>query len=102
MIRRPPRSTLFPYTTLFRSPLCAPLGPPDPGAPPCIRQRLFPGTAGHPHGLPELVFAPHRPPPDFTDASWKGRAGGSNAAALYDDPPGPAPSLLAGPFPATR
>src|SRR3712207_7836838 len=26
MIRRPPRSTLFPYTTLFRSPLLAPLG----------------------------------------------------------------------------
>src|SRR5256885_6278765 len=24
MIRRPPRSTLFPYTTLFRSPSCAP------------------------------------------------------------------------------
>src|SRR3712207_9034472 len=24
MIRRPPRSTLFPYTTLFRSPYCAP------------------------------------------------------------------------------
>src|SRR5260370_42193327 len=24
MIRRPPRSTLFPYTTLFRSPRCAP------------------------------------------------------------------------------
>src|SRR2546422_6559211 len=23
MIRRPPRSTLFPYTTLFRSPPCA-------------------------------------------------------------------------------
>src|SRR5258707_6070521 len=23
MIRRPPRSTLFPYTTLFRSPVCA-------------------------------------------------------------------------------
>src|SRR2546430_7038527 len=30
MIRRPPRSTLFPYTTLFRSP--AP--PPDPVGPP--------------------------------------------------------------------
>src|SRR5256885_9792379 len=28
MIRRPPRSTLFPYTTLFRSPT-----PPDPIAP---------------------------------------------------------------------
>src|SRR2546426_5119496 len=26
MIRRPPRSTLFPYTTLFRSPLIAMLG----------------------------------------------------------------------------
>src|SRR3712207_7052752 len=25
MIRRPPRSTLFPYTTLFRSLCCAPL-----------------------------------------------------------------------------
>src|SRR3712207_6898862 len=25
MIRRPPRSTLFPYTTLFRSPLLRPL-----------------------------------------------------------------------------
>src|SRR2546430_7838532 len=24
MIRRPPRSTLFPYTTLFRSPTCRP------------------------------------------------------------------------------
>src|SRR5258708_29555095 len=27
MIRRPPRSTLFPYTTLFRSPVVASLGP---------------------------------------------------------------------------
>src|SRR3712207_9220410 len=27
MIRRPPRSTLFPYTTLFRSPDDLPLGP---------------------------------------------------------------------------
>src|SRR2546426_4812666 len=30
MIRRPPRSTLFPYTTLFRSPL-GPDGNPSPG-----------------------------------------------------------------------
>src|ERR1039458_5862935 len=28
MIRRPPRSTLFPYTTLFRSPLDLPVVPP--------------------------------------------------------------------------
>src|SRR3712207_9160100 len=32
MIRRPPRSTLFPYTTLFRS--CAAVGVPDPGRDP--------------------------------------------------------------------
>src|SRR5258706_9468350 len=30
MIRRPPRSTLFPYTTLFRSP-CHRAAPPRPG-----------------------------------------------------------------------
>src|SRR5437588_7638571 len=32
MIRRPPRSTLFPYTTLFRSP-----------GPPVYAARIFPG-----------------------------------------------------------
>src|SRR3712207_7140179 len=30
MIRRPPRSTLFPYTTLFRSAWCYTLGRPPP------------------------------------------------------------------------
>src|SRR5690554_7452637 len=29
MIRRPPRSTLFPYTTLFRSPNCPQVGQED-------------------------------------------------------------------------
>src|SRR5690348_17372802 len=29
MIRRPPRSTLFPYTTLFRSPSTTPSTPPS-------------------------------------------------------------------------
>src|SRR3712207_8092572 len=34
MIRRPPRSTLFPYTTLFRSPAASPGSPsPPPGDP---------------------------------------------------------------------
>src|SRR2546422_5939829 len=34
MIRRPPRSTLFPYTTLFRSAVChAHRSPPDPCSP---------------------------------------------------------------------
>src|SRR2546425_6206557 len=30
MIRRPPRSTLFPYTTLFRSNKATPFGPGNP------------------------------------------------------------------------
>src|SRR5687767_15262779 len=38
MIRRPPRSTLFPYTTLFRS-------PPRPGNPPPARGRSGPRRA---------------------------------------------------------
>src|SRR5256885_14427834 len=41
MIRRPPRSTLFPYTTLFRSQTTGPgvvLGPPDG------YRQTFPGT----------------------------------------------------------
>src|SRR5437016_7146032 len=33
MIRRPPRSTLFPYTTLFRSPAAAAAGPAAGGPP---------------------------------------------------------------------
>src|SRR5438477_6081158 len=33
MIRRPPRSTLFPYTTLFRSPPSPPPEPDDPYRP---------------------------------------------------------------------
>src|SRR3712207_8966214 len=32
MIRRPPRSTLFPYTTLFRSPRLRPRRSPSPAA----------------------------------------------------------------------
>src|SRR5258708_15617188 len=34
MIRRPPRSTLFPYTTLFRSPKSQPTETPTGNAPP--------------------------------------------------------------------
>src|SRR2546422_4443034 len=39
MIRRPPRSTLFPYTTLFRSPISsvAPITLPPFTPPPAIR-----------------------------------------------------------------
>src|SRR4051812_49895208 len=47
MIRRPPRSTLFPYTTLFRS--CSPaLGPTSP-APELGKVKVAgePGAEGH-------------------------------------------------------
>ena len=37
-----------------------PRGAPDPNAPPCIRQRLLPWTAGDLQGLPERVLAPQR------------------------------------------
>src|SRR5471032_3530828 len=39
MIRRPPRSTLFPYTTLFRSPR------PAAGLRPCLREPASPPPA---------------------------------------------------------
>src|SRR5437016_11224565 len=41
MIRRPPRSTLFPYTTLFRSSVAEDLEPPQ------HRGRRGPGANGH-------------------------------------------------------
>src|SRR3712207_8831441 len=50
MIRRPPRSTLFPYTTLFRS-----LEPPEPGL--VLRQRA---TGIVERGMRFLAFAQHR------------------------------------------
>jgi hypothetical protein len=37
-------------------------GAPEPAAPPCIRQRFFPRTAGDIHGFPDRVFAPQRGP----------------------------------------
>src|SRR6266487_18420 len=55
MIRRPPRSTLFPYTTLFRS------SGPVPPVPPCKPRRIRPhlsvgatcnGQCGRPVFLP--------------------------------------------------
>src|ERR1035441_3682599 len=42
MIRRPPRSTLFPYTTLFRSP-CETLAPGGTG---WVTWEAYPGNGG--------------------------------------------------------
>src|SRR3712207_7874929 len=47
MIRRPPRSTLFPYTTLFRS---------DRGG----EKRLLPHAARETHDLAERLVHPHQ------------------------------------------
>src|SRR3712207_7739973 len=41
MIRRPPRSTLFPYTTLFRSPSRRPARPPAGSSPDRSFRRPF-------------------------------------------------------------
>ena len=72
MIRRPPRSTLFPYTTLFRSSM-------HPGAPARGRRGPGPGPAPRPHrrlGQPaprrraDPAAGPARPPsPAPTSAS---------------------------------
>src|SRR3712207_7962035 len=57
MIRRPPRSTLFPYTTLFRSDLH-----PRPGWPVPVRQRrVSVAPRLRPHGVarhPDVRFDP--------------------------------------------
>jgi hypothetical protein len=48
------------YRPCLWLPLRGPLGPPDPGAPPCIRQRRLPVTMGDRQGVPERVLAPKR------------------------------------------
>src|SRR3712207_8847337 len=69
MIRRPPRSTLFPYTTLFRSARLAAAQP--------HRQRAAGGRHEDAHAAdrPHLVQAPPRRP-------------GPGVAAAEVDPPG--------------
>src|SRR2546430_12756402 len=53
MIRRPPRSTLFPYTTLFRSrPASLPLG----------RRRRADSRLALPHAERSVPYAPPPPP----------------------------------------
>src|SRR5688572_31622951 len=51
MIRRPPRSTLFPYTTLFRSPVAAlPAKRPDrPAARAALHQQIHQGLRSEEH-----------------------------------------------------
>src|SRR2546426_8589253 len=53
MIRRPPRSTLFPYTTLFRSRRAVPQRQREPG------DRLQAGVARHGRAHPQLRSEEH-------------------------------------------
>src|SRR2546426_9369341 len=70
MIRRPPRSTLFPYTTLFRSrcaPRCTRASPPD--APAERSGERSGGGRGGPRGdravaCADRIGATHAPRPD--------------------------------------
>src|SRR5882762_11930761 len=72
MIRRPPRSTLFPYTTLFRSSRSevhlqaqgCPVGP-RPSVTPCLRCCFEPAWRASTGARPEVrrpVFLACRPP----------------------------------------
>src|SRR5258708_18287827 len=68
MIRRPPRSTLFPYTTLFRSEQCV------------AANGLRDGGRGHSRGTPEPVFdsAVHR-----IDAMYRTPVGTHNPMEMH-------------------
>src|SRR2546430_4408700 len=67
MIRRPPRSTLFPYTTLFRSAVDA--GEPD---------RPQPGQVG-------VVVADQREPAGHVDVHLRGGRLGADARQVVED-----------------
>src|SRR3712207_7045124 len=65
MIRRPPRSTLFPYTTLFRSVGVRPAHPRGAAGPPVLRRPVGYPAPGH-----------VRDRPDPADAGAPGPVGG--------------------------
>src|SRR2546425_11488301 len=100
MIRRPPRSTLFPYTTLFRSSLAqAGTGHPRGIAPPgSLRRRGHPPPRGR-----DLVVLDGRPPPPRAGAGApaQGRPRLSPLASLGGDGRGH-PARARGPEPVER
>src|SRR2546430_8007766 len=55
MIRRPPRSTLFPYTTLFRSPFFHPRGQAVKPSLQVAHYRVARAPARKPHLAPDYV-----------------------------------------------
>src|SRR3712207_6182859 len=95
MIRRPPRSTLFPYTTLFRS---------DAGsAVQLSREHLLDGLDSRPvavFDLDQLLdYRSRRPPMIFVEDHWDRYDEPSLALHLVRDSAGAPFLLLAGPEP---
>ena len=85
MIRRPPRSTLFPYTTLFRSPVLS--GAPRPAPGPTGDRRPSPsGGPPRPHGLPAVPPDPCRPVPGPLAAEAQRRSGSGEHPILSRRP----------------
>src|SRR3712207_7557366 len=89
MIRRPPRSTLFPYTTLFRSrPLLGPLGvlPAHPLDEPPVRGEEEPAAAGaleHRRPLEQLRQPAEQLPADLDLDRKSTRLNSSHANISY-------------------
>src|SRR5688572_32495793 len=69
MIRRPPRSTLFPYTTLFRSVLSSPPSVGD-GQQGCASDVSTYGLTA-PHGAPSAHCHRQIPAPQWADGDRK-------------------------------
>src|SRR2546426_12390505 len=81
MIRRPPRSTLFPYTTLFRSPL---------GLRPALQLCCREGDRAHDRG--ELAaWRTHRDPRCEAESRIRDRGAAESPPAPSPEPPAPAP-----------
>src|SRR3712207_9464510 len=92
MIRRPPRSTLFPYTTLFRSVLRVP-------------SHRDPVTLGGPRGVEGVLLVEHQPPaPLQLHDVLRARAQVDDLPHLggADVVPGPAEPHLLGPHGRVR
>src|SRR5215217_4704613 len=93
MIRRPPRSTLFPYTTLFRStprdgparPARPGWSPPPPAAAAARRRSAGRGTPTRPartrSARPRSFHLPRAGPPGHTCTTWLAAPGGGRPIA---------------------
>src|SRR2546430_8700392 len=74
MIRRPPRSTLFPYTTLFRSKI-TPQGPNWPATESPTDTELFRAIVAAAHGRDPDALVTTPPLTGFTDSHYFRRLG---------------------------